>query len=128
MSKLWRGVAVAAVLGVIATDGSSQTVSSQSQNPRTPEELQADTTRGGGVNTASTYAPLPTVDRATSHDWPLNNLDLENSRYAPLDQINSSNIGSLAVRWVAQTGSGRATGRTRVEQQRGQRLAWGHLW
>src|SRR5262245_21186238 len=34
-----------------------------------------------------------------SADWPLHNLDLKNSRYAPLDEINTSNVARLAVAW-----------------------------
>jgi hypothetical protein len=32
-------------------------------------------------------------------DWPLHNLDLKNSRFSPLDQINASNVGTLANAW-----------------------------
>src|SRR6185503_2602341 len=32
-------------------------------------------------------------------DWPLHNLDVRNSRYAPLDEINASNAARLAVKW-----------------------------
>ena len=102
MSILRRSVAVAVVLGLFAPHALSQT-------PHTPEELQADTTRGAEVNRVGNLAPLPTVNPTTSRDWPLHNLDLANSRYAALDQINASNVGSLAVRWLYHTGSGRAT-------------------
>ena len=37
-----------------------------------------------------------------SADWPLHNLDLRNSRYAPHDQINTSNVARLAVAWTYQ--------------------------
>jgi quinohemoprotein ethanol dehydrogenase len=37
-------------------------------------------------------------------DWPLHNLDLAGSRFSPLDQINTSNVRSLAPRWLFQTG------------------------
>jgi PQQ-dependent dehydrogenase (methanol/ethanol family) len=32
-------------------------------------------------------------------DWPLNNRDSNNSRYSPLDQINTTNAAKLAVKW-----------------------------
>lgn len=32
-------------------------------------------------------------------DWPLHNLDLANSRYSLLDQINTSNADKLALKW-----------------------------
>lgn len=81
----------------------------QRQAPMTPEELQKDTAAGVRANRASRDVPLPNIDSATSHDWPLNNFDLFNSRYVPLDQIDASNVGSLAVRWLAETGSRGAT-------------------
>ena len=37
-------------------------------------------------------------------DWPLHNLDLGGTRYSPLDQINRSNVKSLAPRWLFQHG------------------------
>jgi quinohemoprotein ethanol dehydrogenase len=37
-------------------------------------------------------------------DWPLHNLDLAGSRFSPLDQITTSNVRSLAPRWLFQTG------------------------
>jgi PQQ-dependent dehydrogenase (methanol/ethanol family) len=39
-----------------------------------------------------------------SADWPLHNLDLAGSRFSALDQINTSNVRSLAPRWLFQTG------------------------
>ncbi len=32
-------------------------------------------------------------------DWPLHNLDAQSSRFSPLDQINTTNAGKLAVKW-----------------------------
>jgi alcohol dehydrogenase (cytochrome c) len=37
-------------------------------------------------------------------DWPLHNLDLAGSRYSTLDRISTSNVKSLAPRWLFQTG------------------------
>lgn len=36
-------------------------------------------------------------------DWPLHNLDLQNSRYSPLSEIDASNAGRLAAAWSYQT-------------------------
>ena len=33
-------------------------------------------------------------------DWPMHNLDLRNNRFSPLDEINTSNVGRLGVKWV----------------------------
>ena len=41
----------------------------------------------------------PTIDRVTSTDWPLHNLDLRNSRYAAPDQITPDNVGTLVLKW-----------------------------
>jgi quinoprotein glucose dehydrogenase len=32
-------------------------------------------------------------------DWPLHNLDAQSSRFSPLDEINGTNAGTLAVKW-----------------------------
>ena len=50
--------------------------------------------------TRVTTAPI--VDRSTSTDWPLHNLDLQNTRFARVDQITSSNVGSLVLKWSHQ--------------------------
>ena len=44
-------------------------------------------------------------------DWPLHSLDLANSRYSPLDEINASNAGKLTQKWSfdAEAGLGQAT-------------------
>lgn len=41
---------------------------------------------------------------ATSMDWPLHNFDLAGSRFSRLDQINPSNVKTLAPRWLFQHG------------------------
>jgi glucose dehydrogenase len=41
--------------------------------------------------------------RKRNFDWPLHNLDLHNSRYAPLDQIDTSNVSNLALKWTFST-------------------------
>src|SRR6266542_4621959 len=41
---------------------------------------------------------------ANTVNWPLHNLDLAGSRYSTLDQINRSNVKSLAPRWLFQHG------------------------
>jgi len=64
-----------------------------------PEELRKQTTR----DTSIPFVPVPQVDSASSRGWPLHNLDLMNSRYSPLNQINASNIKSVAVRWLYHT-------------------------
>jgi len=79
------------------------------RTPRTPEELMADTAASSAAARSGIFVPLPTINPRTSADWPLHNHDLANSRYAPLDQINTSNIASLAVRWLYHTGNSRAT-------------------
>lgn len=106
MSTPWRvsGAALMLVAGVLAA-----VALAQKPNLTTPEGLWEDTRTGTAINRASQNVPFPDVNPATSHDWPLNNYDLANSRYAPLDQINTANVGSLAVRWLFHGGGGRST-------------------
>jgi quinoprotein glucose dehydrogenase len=40
-----------------------------------------------------------------SGDWSLHNFDLHGSRYSPLDEVNASNAGKLAVKWSLEAGS-----------------------
>ena len=102
MTRCWQVVALAAIIGAAQALASAQT-------PLTPEEVEADVRAGALARQQRNLAPFPEVDPATSHDWPLHNHDLLNSRYAPLDQINTSNVSSLAVRWLYHAASGRAT-------------------
>jgi glucose dehydrogenase len=44
-------------------------------------------------------------ERGASVDWPLHNFDAHGSRYAPLTQINPSNVAQLDVKWSAQPGA-----------------------
>lgn len=53
----------------------------------------ARTTRAGSA---------PPVDPDRTVDWPLHNLDLQNTRYARLTQITPANVGSLELRWSHQ--------------------------
>jgi glucose dehydrogenase len=69
------GACVAAISVVIA-------VSAQDA-PRKPSTVQ--------------HALLPHVNAATSTNWSENNGDAANSRYSPLDQINTSNVGTLEL-------------------------------
>jgi len=56
-----------------------------------------ETKRGGSTTPGS--APPPRIDRATTTDWPLHNVDLRNTRYAAIAEINSSNVSRLALKW-----------------------------
>jgi quinohemoprotein ethanol dehydrogenase len=42
--------------------------------------------------------------RAQDIDWPLHNLDLGGSRFADMDQIDTSNVRTLTPRWLFQHG------------------------
>ena len=102
MPRLVNVVAVVSVLGLAMAPALGQT-------PRTPEELAADVAAGARANRQRDLVPFPSVAAATSRDWPLHNFDLLNSRFAPLDQIDTSNVPALAVRWLYHAASGRAT-------------------
>jgi PQQ-dependent dehydrogenase (methanol/ethanol family) len=47
----------------------------------------------------------PPAGAGANVDWPLHNLDIRNSRYAPLDEINASNAARLAVKWSYDAGA-----------------------
>ena len=55
------------------------------------------------VPTTTVEGPVPRVERGSTQDWPLHNFDLRNSRFAPLDQINVSNVTELALKWSFET-------------------------
>lgn len=44
--------------------------------------------------------PLAQLYPASGADWSMANGDLSNSRYSSLDQINSSNVGTMKVAWA----------------------------
>src|ERR1700694_1952181 len=46
-------------------------------------------------------APINGQDQTTrqSGNWSLHNIDLRNSRYSPLREINTSNVHQLTVKW-----------------------------
>ena len=48
------------------------------------------------------HRPAPLVTSAESTDWPLHNRDLQNSRYAPIAQIDTTNVATLEVAWSYQ--------------------------
>ena len=78
---------------------SGQIASQQRGETLTPDELRRQTRTDLSVPLVS----FPAVNSATSRDWPLHNLDPANSRYATSNQITSSNVKSLAVRWLFHT-------------------------
>ena len=47
-----------------------------------------------------------TMDGQGNAYWPLHNRDLHNSRYAPHDQINTSNVDRLTVDWTFEMPAG----------------------
>ena len=48
-------------------------------------------------------APTRAQER-TSGDWSSHNLDLHNTRFSPLDQINASNASGLTQLWSIEAG------------------------
>src|SRR5438128_10076332 len=49
-------------------------------------------------------SPLAQRRDSAPVNWALHNLDLAGTRYSPMDQINKSNVKSLAPRWLFQHG------------------------
>jgi quinoprotein glucose dehydrogenase len=48
--------------------------------------------------------PMAQSAAAGRSDWPMYNLDLRNSRFSPLDEINTSNVTRLTRKWSAAVG------------------------
>ena len=46
----------------------------------------------------------PALAQAPSTDWTSQNLNLDNNRFAPLDEINAGNVGRLVERWTYVVG------------------------
>jgi alcohol dehydrogenase (cytochrome c) len=59
----------------------------------------------------TTHAQAPAGSGA-NFDWPLHNLDARNSRYAPIDEVNRSNVSKLTTRWSFTASGGDNIGRT----------------
>ena len=55
------------------------------------------TVAGQGGPRTERHGPAPLVTSAESTDWPLHNRDLQNSRYAPIAQIDTTNVATLEV-------------------------------
>ena len=51
----------------------------------------------------ATGAAAPAAAQQGSTDWTSQNVDLHNSRYAALDEIDTANVQRLAVRWLFET-------------------------
>ena len=52
------------------------------------------------------HSPLPQITAAGHADWPLHNLDVKASRYSPLDEIDTTNVGGLGLAWSFAPGAG----------------------
>src|SRR5215470_8910225 len=47
-------------------------------------------------------APAPQASASRPEDWPMYNRDLAGTRYSPLTQINTTNVGKLTKAWSFQ--------------------------
>ena len=61
-------------------------------------------TAAAGIVAVATGAQAPALAQQGSTDWASQNIDLGNSRYAPLDQIATGNVDRLTMRWSFETG------------------------
>lgn len=52
------------------------------------------------------HSPLPQVSVAGQSDWPLHSLDVKGSRYAALDEIDTTNVERLELAWSFESGAG----------------------
>ena len=60
-----------------------------------------------GAQNANTtvQSALPQLTAGGQTNWPMHNLDIRGSRYADLDEINSSNAGSVELAWSFTAGA-----------------------
>lgn len=98
LKKVMAFLSVAVVLAVLTISVNAQR-DHQYKNPYGPEV----TTKAADPLTRYDN-PMPKVDAAASTNWVLHHLDLANTRYSPLDQINKSNVKLLVPSWLFQTG------------------------
>ena len=55
-----------------------------------------------------TWLVAPTrAQGGASGDWSSHNFDARNSRFSPLDQINTSNVSGLTQQWTHRDAGGR---------------------
>ena len=47
----------------------------------------------------ATLSASASAQKPAAGDWPLHNLDAESGRFSPLDQINTANAATLAIKW-----------------------------
>ena len=66
---------------------------------------KADVPSGGVASTLGTVSAQPKTGGKTV-DWANTNRDKGGTRYAPLTQINKSNVASLRPAWIYRTGDG----------------------
>src|SRR5947209_5567911 len=52
---------------------------------------------------ATIQGSVPQIGQRGAADWPMHNLDLRNGRYSPLDDVNASNVSTLALKWSFDT-------------------------
>jgi glucose dehydrogenase len=52
------------------------------------------------IGLIAALCPVILAAQTSSYDWPSQNLNNHNSRYAELDQINRSNVSQLSELWM----------------------------
>ncbi|MBI4469269.1 MAG: PQQ-binding-like beta-propeller repeat protein [Acidobacteria bacterium] len=102
-SVLISTVLIASLGGPLVEAQNKGTVELENQSVRAGlgEEATRVTVGRTTVGTVTRYDENvpPKVDAATSTNWLLHNLDLANSRYVDMDQINTTNVKSLVRVW-----------------------------
>jgi quinoprotein glucose dehydrogenase len=58
------------------------------------------------------HAQAPTPQKNAAAEWPMYNRDLGGTRFSPLTQINSRNVGRLTRAWTYKVGKVKAEGIT----------------
>jgi len=92
--------------------GNAKQESIQEQSTANKTDNKSDGTNTGSfqhIDYKAKTAPKFSADelkRNPEGDWLTNGGDLSNSRYSPLDSINTSNVKNLKAEWVTSLGSG----------------------
>ena len=85
----YRGIGAAGVAGAAVVAFFVLPVSIDGQQPATTTHQSA----------------LPQITTGGQANWALHNLDLRGSRYADIDEINTSNAGRLELAWTFEAGA-----------------------
>ena len=68
--------------------------------------LIAGVSAAGQQGQTTTQGELPNITAGGQTNWTSHNLDLDNSRYSALDEVDTETVGQLAERWSYEAAAG----------------------